>query len=188
MTLDGDSAYVLIRYDPGTGNMEYLTTLLTPRVSMSFLGYDGILYLIGGMYPDTGAVLSLFEGYNLNTGCWESYPDMKIGRYHSGVAALDGRIYSFGGIGDNGGEINTLLSVVECFSLDTLQWMSVEPLPSAKAAMASCSWRGKIYCIGGETAEEVHTTDVFSFNPVDGVWHRLKTLRHSRLQPCLIVT
>lgn len=190
MALDGsgDSVYGLIRYDPGTGNMEYLTTLPTPRVSMSFLGYDGILYLIGGMHPDTGAILSLFEGYNPNAGCWKSYPDMKIGRYHSGAAALDGRIYSFGGIGDDEGEVNTLLSVVECFSLDTLQWTSVEPLLSAKASIASCSWRGKIYCIGGETAEEVHTTDVFSFNPVDGVWHRLKMLEHSRLQPCLIVT
>lgn len=188
MTLDGESVYGLICYDPGTGTLEYLTTLPTPRVSMSFLGYNGILYLIGGMHPDTGAVLSLFEGYNPNTACWEHYPDMKVGRYHSGAAALSGCIYSFGGIGDGEGEVNTLLSLVECFSVNTLQWTSLEPLPSAKAAVASCTWRGKIYCIGGETTEEVHTTDVFSFNPVDGVWHRLKTFKHSRLHPYLIVT
>ena len=186
--LEGALVYGIIRYDPGSGNLEYLTTLPTPRVSISFLAYDGTLFLIGGMNPNTSAVLTLFEGYNPNSNTWQSYPSLKIGRYHLGTAALDGHIYAFGGIGDSEGEINTQLKSVEFFSLNSRQWSSVKPLPSARAAMASCTWREKIYCIGGETAEDVHTRDVFSFSPVDEVWVECKPLKHSRIHPNVIIT
>ena len=187
ITLHGDSLYGIIRYDPGSGNMDYLATLPTPRVSMSFLSYNGVLYLIGGMDPNSNAVLTLFECYDPNSDCWKTHPSMKIGRYHLGVAVLEGYIYAFGGIGDCETEIDSQLSSVECFSFDSLQWASVESLPVAKAAMASCTWRGKIYCIGGETADEVHTTDVFSFSPTEGRWTTAESLKHSRLHPCIIV-
>ena len=186
-TLDGALVHGIIRYDPGSGNLEYLTTLPTPRVSMSLLAYDGTLYLIGGMDPNTGAILALFEGYNPNLNSWQSYPGLKTGRYHLGAAALNGYIYAFGGIGDSEGEINSQLKSVECFSLDTHHWSVVKPLPSARAAMASCIWRGKIYCIGGETAEDVHTRDVFSFNPADEMWVECKPLKHSRIHPNVII-
>lgn len=185
--LDGALVHVIVRYDPGSGNMESLTTLPTPRVSMSFLAYDGTLYLIGGMDPDSGAILTLFEGYNPSLNSWESYPDLKTGRYHLGAEALNGYIYAFGGIGDSEGEINSQLRSVERFSLDSRQWSSVKPLPSARAAMASCAWREKIYCIGGETADDVHTRDVFSFSPADEVWVECKPLKHSRIHPNVII-
>lgn len=185
--LDGALVHVIIRYDPGSGNMESLTTLPTPRVSMSFLAYDGTLYLIGGMDPDTGAILTLFEGYNPSLNSWESYPNLKTGRYHLGAEALHGYIYAFGGSGDSEGEINSQLRSVECFSLDSRQWSSVNPLPSARAAVASCAWREKIYCIGGETADDVHTRDVFSFSPADEVWVECKPLKHSRIHPNVII-
>ncbi len=185
--LDGTLIHGIIRYDPGAGNLEYLTTLPTPRVSMSFLAYSGNLYLIGGIDPNTGAILTLFEGYNLNLNSWESYSNLKTGRYHLGAAALDGHIYAFGGIGDSEGEINTQLRSVDRFSLDSHQWSSIKHLPSARAAMASCAWREKIYCIGGETAEDVHTRDVFSFSPADEVWVECKPLKHSRIHPNVII-
>ena len=59
-----------------------------------------ILYLLGGLNPNTGAALTLFEGYDPNTDTWESLPSMKVGRYHLGAAALDRQIYAFGGIKD----------------------------------------------------------------------------------------
>ena len=185
--LEGALVHGIIRYDLGSGNLEYLTTLPTPRVSMSFLAYSGTLYLIGGMNPNTGGILTLFEGYNPNSNTWQSYPSLKSGRYHLGAAALNGHIYAFGGIGDSEGEINSQLKSVECFSLDSCQWSSVKPLPSARAAMASCAWREKIYCIGGETAEDVHTRDVFSFGPADEMWVECKPLKHSRIHPNVII-
>lgn len=186
--LEGDSVYGLVRYDPGCGSFEYLTSLPTPRVSMSFLAHNGILYLLGGLNPITSAVLSLFEGYNPNNGTWESFPNMEIGRYHLGAAVLEGHIYALGGIGDDEGEINTQLRSVECFSFDSREWLSTSPLPSGKAAMASCIWRGKVYCIGGEAANEVHTTDVFSFNLADQMWTKCKPLKHSRIHPNVMFT
>ena len=188
MVLEGNPVYGLVCYDTGTGSFDYLTTLPSPRVSMFFLAHNGILYLLGGLNPNTGAALTLFEGYDPNTDTWESLPSMNVGRYHFGAAALDRQIYAFGGIGDDEQEINTQMKTVESYSLDSSEWSNETSLPIAKAAMASCSWRGEIYSIGGETADEVHTADVFTYSPADQEWMISKPLKHSRIHPHVIIT
>ena len=63
--------------------------------------------------------------------------------------------------------MNTQIKSVDSHSLDSSEWSNETSLPFAKAAIALCSWRGEIYCIGGETADEVHTADVFSRSRMD---------------------
>ena len=95
---------------------------------------SGVLYAAGGMCPN-GTVLDSVEAYDPQANEWRPAPPMLQQRYYFGMAAHDGVIYAFGGLGAGHSSGGPLASV-EALDLESQQrmsWQPIAPLPEPRA-------------------------------------------------------
>lgn len=191
---EGNTVCAITCYDPSSGNWEFLSNLPNSRVAVGFVAHGGRLYVIGGirctpggMDPNSMPDLNLFESYDPKTNTWESHVAMPTGRYHLTAVALGECIYAIGGIGDQGMQVNVLCTAVECYSTKSNQWSQVCPLPNPASGMASCVWKGKIYVVGGERSDTVHSKQVLCLDPDSNEWTEVAALRNARIYPNVIL-
>ena len=184
---EGNSVFAITRYDPSTGNWEFLSILPNRRVAMGLVAYGGRLYLIGGIDPNPIVFLNIFESYDPKTNTWESHAPMPTSRYHLTAVSLGECIYAIGGTGDQGMQFDKLFSTVECYSTRSNQWSQVCPLPTPASGMASCVWKGNIYVFGGERMDAVHSEQVLCLDLHLNEWTRVPSLRNARIYPNAIL-
>jgi len=72
-----------------------------------------------------------------------------------GVVAVDGKIYAIGGTTELGYEPSSVVGTNECYDPGSDMWTTLEPMPTPRTNFAIATYEGKIYCIGGYTAEQV---------------------------------
>ena len=153
-----------------------------------FTAYNGKLYLIGGIDPSSGVILTSLDSYDPVAKRWGVLPSCASGRYHVGTAVLNDYLYVIGGIGDEGGQIGVQLESVECFTFETSLWSSVAPLSLPRAGMAVCVCSGWIFVAGGETASSIHSTSMEVFDPELGKWVPTAELCNARIYPNAFVS
>ena len=186
--VDGTPAYGISCYNLGTGVWEFLTPLPSSRVLGGFTAYNGKLYLIGGMDPSSGIIMTSLDSYDPVAKRWGVLPSCASGRHHVGTAVLNDCLYVIGGIGDEGGQIGIQLESVEYFAFETSEWSSVAPLSLPRAGMAVCVCSGRIFVAGGETASSIHSTSVEAFDPEAGKWVPTAELFNARIYPNAFVS
>ena len=97
---------------------------------------NGKLYLIGGMDPSSGMIMTSLDSYDPVAKRWGVLPSCASGRYHVATAVLNDCLYVIEGISDEGGQIGIQLKSVECFAFETSEWSSDSPLSLSRAGMA----------------------------------------------------
>ena len=173
-------------YDPSSGTWEFLSSMPQARALVGFTGYKGKLYLAGGVDPGSGAFLTRFESYNPTARTWVTLLSFNSSRYHPGTVVLNDYLYLIGGIGDEAGETHVHLKSVERYCFKTQNWSFVGMLNEPRAGMATVAWKRKIFVVGGDTPEIIHSADGEEFDPESGIWKPLTSLMHARIYPSAI--
>jgi N-acetylneuraminic acid mutarotase len=138
----------------------------TPRDSLGVGVVNGILYAVGGQFPDQVA-LPTNEAYDPTTNTWSVKANMPTARYQFAVGVINNILYAVGG--QNG---STLYATVEAYDPTTDTWSTKAPMPTARNALAVVVVNGILYAIGGSNSVACGgpCAVVESYNPTHNKW------------------
>ncbi|XP_078702044.1 kelch-like protein 24 [Branchiostoma floridae x Branchiostoma belcheri] len=102
--------------------------------------------------------------YRSEHNAWARLPEMKQGRWCHSMAALQGKVYSIGGV------MYKTYDTVEQYDLSTNEWSFAKPLPEPRQNHASIVCEGKVYVLGGKNKYISASCDVFSYEPSSKTW------------------
>jgi len=183
-------------YDPAADSWKALAPLPTKRGSPVAVTAGDRMYVIGGattapghsaVHParphlSTGAV----EEYDPAANAWRPRTSMPTPRNHATAGVVNGKVYVVGGrVGGafvTSGSSN--VGVVEEYDPATDQWGAPKArMPSARSAMASGAYAGKIYVSGGEGQDyrSMFTWRALeAYDPATNSWSTLPSLPVAR--------
>lgn len=119
---------------------------------------EGILYVIGGHYPDAGAALRQVLAYDPGTDSWTRKKELPTARHFLAAAAVDGIIYVIGGQIGTGARVAT----VEAYDPKTDRWTTKKSLPTPLWFLTASVVDGLIYAFMG--------TETFAYDPKTDRW------------------
>jgi len=178
-------------YDPANDTWKALAPMPTKRGSPVAAAAGGKIYVIGGASVHPGSKetsihprrphrsLGSNEGYDPATNTWAARSDMPTARNHAAVGVVNDKIYVIGG--RVGAAFMTTpasaTDLVEEYDPATDQWGPLKrSMPTPRSAMASGTYKGKIYVAGGEMRDEKifgAFTVVEALDPVANRWTTL---------------
>ena len=134
--------------------------------SFGVAALNGKFYTVGGLnWPS--AIATVLE-YDPTSDVWSSRSNMLSARYAPAAAAINGKIYAFGG--SVGSSVNATATVEE-YDPVANTWASKASMFTARFAHAAVAMNGKIYVIGGRpTADGPTLASVEEFDPVLNTW------------------
>ncbi len=107
------------------------------------------------------------------TGQWSELKPLPEPRSSFDAAVLGDRVYVFGGW-KLAGESDDSRWHQTAWSLDLndadASWESLAEMPARRRALAVAAYDGKLYLIGGMSADDGPTTDVMVYDPADDSW------------------
>jgi N-acetylneuraminic acid mutarotase len=131
---------------------------LGPRQETAVVALADELWVIGG-FDGAGAFGSIVEIYTPSTDAWRRGPDLPAAMHHANAAAIDGKIYVLGFLGNNFAADN------RCFRWDsTSGWQAIGTMPAGRqrGSSATLVHDGAIYLVGGfRNLGAVPDVDVF---------------------------
>src|SRR5216110_2761654 len=190
-----DSAW---EYDPVTDNWKALAPMPTKRGSPVAAAVGDKIYVIGGATTPPGSKetavhptrphvsVGTVEEYDPATNTWRARASMPTPRNHATAGAVNGKIYVIGGrVGAafiTAGSSN--VDVVEEYDPATDAWGSARArMPSARSAIASGVYGGRIYVTGGEgqDSQRMYTFRALeAYDPANNRWSVLPSMPVSR--------
>src|SRR5438552_9964272 len=198
----GPAAWVPIdnawEYDPAADNWKALAPLPTKRGSPVAAGVGDKIYVIGGATTPPGSKeaavhparphvsVGTVEEYDPATNTWRARASMPTPRNHATAGAVNGKIYVIGGrVGAafiTAGSNN--VDVVEEYDPATDAWGSARArMPSARTAIASGVYGGRIHVTGGEgqDSQRMYTFRALeAYDPASNRWSVLPSMPVSR--------
>lgn len=184
-------------YDPAADTWKALAPMPTKRGSPVAVTVGNKILVIGGATtpPNTDVaavhpaqphiVLGTVEEYDPATNTWRERRPMPTPRNHTTAGVVNGKVYVIGGrvaaafigVGSN-------VDVVEEYDPATDRWGAVKArMPTARSAMASGVYNGRIYVEGGEmqTAQYMMTFRALeAYDPAANRWTVLPSMPVSR--------
>jgi N-acetylneuraminic acid mutarotase len=197
----GPAAWVPINntweYDPAKDSWKAMAPMPTKRGAAEAAEVDGKIYVIGGATTAPGAkenyinqqtrqnVLGTVEEFDPKANTWRARTSMPTPRNHMGIGAVDGKIYVIGGrVGAAFIGIASDISLVEVYNPATDMWETPRArMPTARSAVASAVYNGKILIAGGEWQDPVVQTAfrVFeAYDPATNTWTTLPPMATPR--------
>ena len=141
------------------------------------------MYIFGGFEYMTSLFSNDVYEFNFETSSWSHI--QTTGRspsprdFHTSCV-LDGKMYIFGGRGDDDAtptDSDSYCDKLFALDLTTKEWTSVEAkgdLPTGRRSHSMWTYNGKIYMFGGyESKDNTHFNDLYSFDPLTSSWTRL---------------
>jgi len=152
-TSHGFSLSIVERYNPSApGSWQAVTSLNHDREGLAAAAVAGKIYAIGGFKYDYPSIPHTWGGwleiYDPLTDLWTDGPSMLTARSHFGMAVVEDRIYTIGGL-DSSGQCT---DVVEYYDVSLGQWFSYTPLPVEVYQVAAAAIGANIYVLGGASA------------------------------------
>jgi N-acetylneuraminic acid mutarotase len=197
----GPAAWVPINntweYDPTKDSWKPMAPMPTKRGAAEAAEVNGKIYVIGGATTAPGAkenyinqttrqnVLGTVEEFDPKANTWHARATMPTPRNHMGAGAVDGKIYVIGGrVGAAFIGIASDISLVEVYNPSTDMWEAPRArMPTARSAVASAVYNGKILVAGGEWQDPVVQTAfrVFeAYDPATNTWTTLPPMATPR--------
>lgn len=144
--------------------------MLSARGYTSAVVERGKVYVVGGASSPVGQQfrneVATVEAYDPVLDQWERLPDMTMGRVGPAVAALDGRVYAFGGF--NGPLTWSANRSAEVYDIEERRWRRIADMPTGRSWMGAAVVGGKIYVIGG--VGYGYRRDVEVYDPATDRW------------------
>jgi N-acetylneuraminic acid mutarotase len=195
----GPSAWVPIdnawEYDPAEDSWKALAPVPTRRGSPVAVTAGDRIYVIGGSTPgpkDTAVPLpglhwslGTVEEYDPATNTWHQRSAMPTPRNHATAGLVNGKIYVIGGrVGAAGITAASNTNVVEEYDPGTDSWGGVRArMPTARSAMASGVYGGRIYVTGGEFQDSQMMATfraLEAYDPANNTWSVLPSMPVAR--------
>ena len=160
-------------YNPVTGVWTVAdSSMITPRSTAGAAVIDGKLYVVGGNDRKLRSkpVYNVLEVYDPATDTWASKASMPTARWGPGAAALNGKLYVFGGAQSSA----VFFDILEIYDPATNSWSTGPSMPIKLFGPAVTVVNNKIYVAGGleftpaEERDDVAT--VMVFDPVLNNW------------------
>jgi N-acetylneuraminic acid mutarotase len=120
----------------------------------------------GGVLPASlGVGAPKPMGLTKFVGEWTQMAPLTTGRSEHAAAALNDRVYVFGGLGPD----KQPMASVEAYNAQKNAWEELPPLPEARSAATAAAFNGRLYVIGGRKGEQVlERVDIY--DPAGRVW------------------
>jgi N-acetylneuraminic acid mutarotase len=152
-------------YDPSTDTWTKKADMPTPRFAFSTSVVDGKIYAIGGAIdPKVGPHTTAVEEYDPATDTWTKKADIPTKRHYLCANSAEGKVYAMGGFRAKWQDWNLALSVEE-YDPATDKWTKKPEMPTARRLLSASAVKGKIYAIGGSTADNVPLATVEEYTP-----------------------
>jgi N-acetylneuraminic acid mutarotase len=116
--------------------------------------YNGKIYCVG--YPG-------MKIYTIATNTWSMVANMPTERVALTTCICNDKIFCIGGCGLGTNDGTTYYNIVEVYDITKGIWTTSTPMPVSLAGLASVSFNGKIFCIGGMGTVEAILDDGTSF-------------------------
>jgi N-acetylneuraminic acid mutarotase len=137
-------------YDPATDTWSTIADMPTARIDATASVVNGKCYVIGGSREEEhqDVALATVEEYDPATDSWRARAPLSEVRSVAGSAAVDGKIYVFGGLQVL--DIDApVLATVEIYDPATDSWATRVNMPTPRAALGVAAVNGFIYTVGG---------------------------------------
>src|SRR6267378_4490344 len=155
---------MVYEYDPATDKWAKKKPMPLASHHVSFTEYKGKIYAFGGfVLPQSGPAAwvpidNAWE-YDPATDTWRARAPIPTPRNHATAGVVNGKVYVIGGrVGGafvSSGSSN--VGIVEEYDPAADAWGAPRArMPSARSAMSSGTWGGKIYVTGGEGQDYVN--------------------------------
>lgn len=138
---------------PAKGQWEASTPFPMPMEEPVGAVVDGKLYVIQGLTDGGFQPMGVVYMFDPTTKQWTKKSPMPEPHVHHGMtAALNGKIYVFGGFMRPGKDIawQPVNNAWE-YTPDTDTWKAIAPIPTKRGGGTAIAYNGKIYVIGGAT-------------------------------------
>jgi N-acetylneuraminic acid mutarotase len=192
--LDTGKKHIVVQVSDGFGGVDtvawnvtvtpknvwsYSASLSKPRRLLSAAAVNGIIYAIGGEASKsiaTGATITPYAAVETyaagSNGSWTLASPLPSARYWMGCAAVNNKIYTFGGESDHG-----YFNVVDSLGGPGGAWGQAGQLPVYRYNAAACAVGNTVYLIGGMVYNGTDfeaSSEINAWDPVTGMW-TLKT-------------
>ncbi|MGW3245509.1 carboxypeptidase regulatory-like domain-containing protein [Streptomyces sp. NPDC001070] len=160
--------------DPADGSWQTLRDYPEPVRSSVVGSYRGKTYSVGGMDKMWGGrVLSHGYVYDQAAGSWSRIADLPQPRNSATGAFVNGTLYVAGGFGYDAGGAVGWTRTTYAYHPNSDSWSQVADLPQALADAAVAVLDGKLYVIGGVTADGSGSPAVHRYDPARNTWSRI---------------
>jgi len=140
-------------YDISTNQWTRRADAPQPLYLAAGVGFDGVLYVTGGVVQSTNQVSNAVYSFDLSTNAWTTLPSMKTARVNHASAFIGGEVYVFGGCQASNGvcTVSNSLSSCEKYSISSNSWSNCSNLPAGRsgAGAAAEASDNLIYIVGG---------------------------------------
>lgn len=123
--------------------------------SIACVALGGLVHLIGGAIGDTFDTKKSIDWHLVYDPKEDRYSDrapLPLGRDHTGVAVVDGRIHVVGGRVDS---FHTNSALHHSYDAAADRWTARNPMPTQRSGHGAVLYRGRIHCMGGEGTNRV---------------------------------
>ena len=140
-------------FDTESKSWTTLAPMTLPRNHHDVAALDGKLYVIGGTIGSCvpngwSAKVPMNEVYDIAGNTWSMRAPMPTARSAVAVAALDGKVYVFGGEGWPE-DLGRVFPAVEAYDPVTNSWSTATRMPTARHGFAKGVIDGKLHAVSG---------------------------------------
>jgi len=167
-----DNVRIITEGTPVTSRLDWESkaAMPTPRSWTGAIVYNGKIYVVGGCSSPTDGqqfynAVTTLEVYDPSTDSWTKLTPMPIPAVGPAVAAMNGKIYVFGGFNRNTWSAN---SNVQIYDISTNTWTKGKDMPTPRSWTRALVLDGKIYVIGG--VGHGYRRDVEAYDPIKDTW------------------
>lgn len=179
-TTGGGRADFVDEYNPITNTWTVQAGLMPFPASNICAAVLGTNVYIPGGYDASANYLNTLQVYHTLSDYWETIATdpLPVGLAGAGCAALNGKLYVFGGTNLDG--YRSAAYVYDPEAAAGSRWTTLPPMAHARAYLAGVAANGKIYAIGGRDSATTNFNYVEAYNPADGAWHTVTHMQQAR--------
>jgi len=122
----------------------------------------------------SSSYLVYIQPVNATEDSWKTMAEMPTARSFFEVAAVNGKIYAFGGSGTN---------TTEEYDPETNTWTTKVSMPTARSGFAVAVFQNKIYVMGGEIVGTGFTGINEVYDPTTDSWETKTSMSTKRDNP-----
>ena len=155
------------RYDPSVNTWSPLESFKQRVKWCAVVTFQGMLYVMGGVWQDENKRLSTVQRYNPDTNLWQEVPSLSSPRTSVCAIATASHLYAIGGKSDVG-----LVNIVERFDPREKAWCSVAPTLEHRSGACGVAVNEKLYVFGGFNSEN-YPQFCTVYDPVTDIWSNI---------------
>ena len=117
-------------------------------------------------------------------GTWAGKSDMPTPRHGISGSVVNGKVYTIGGATSGGVPVGVFVGTVEEYDPATDTWTMKTDMPTKRNWHSASVVDGKVYVLGGESADARIVSTVEEYDPVADKWTRKANMRTPRGAHC----